>query len=136
MRIMALDAGDKRVGVAISDPLGFTAQGLTVLDNNSQVLAEVSNLCREYKVEKILVGLPKNMNNTIGPRAERALEFAAQVASATGLPVAMEDERLTTVAANRVLLAADLSRRKRRKTVDKLAATFILQSYLDRGKKD
>lgn len=135
MRIMALDAGDKRIGVALSDPLGLTGQGLTVLANNPAVPAAVAALCREYQVEQILVGLPKNMNNTMGPRAKWALEFADRVAAATGLPVAMEDERLTTAAANRVLLAADLSRRKRRQNVDKLAATFILQSYLDRLEK-
>lgn len=136
-RIMALDAGDKRIGVALSDSLGITAQGLKVVDNSPRALAEIAEICLEYQVEKILVGLPKNMDNTLGPRAVWAQQFADQVADATGLPVQMEDERLTTVAANRVLLSADLSRRKRRKNVDKLAATLILQSYLSRlPKKD
>lgn len=135
-RIMALDAGDKRIGVAVSDPLLVTAQGLKVLENSPRVLAEIASLCKEYEVGKIVVGLPKNMNNTLGPRADWTLKFAKQVAEATGLPVVMEDERLTTVAANRVMLEADLSRRKRRKAVDKMAAALILQNYLSRGEKN
>jgi len=129
-RIMALDAGDKRIGVAVSDPLGITAQGLKVLENSPQVFAEIAQLCKEYDVERVVVGLPKNMNNTLGPRADWSREFASKVADAVGLPVDMEDERLTTVAAERVMLDADLSRGKRRKVVDKMAAVLILQNYL------
>lgn len=135
-RIMALDAGDKRIGVALSDSLQITAQGLTVLANIPGVLEEIAGLCRDNQVEKIVVGLPKNMNNTLGPRAEWALDFGQKVAAATGLPVVMADERLTTLAANRVLLQADLSRRKRRRAVDKLAATLILQNYLEASKNE
>lgn len=131
-RIMALDAGDKRIGVALSDTLRLTAQGLTVLDNVPGVLGTIAELCRQYQVERVVVGLPKNMNNTLGPRAQLALKFSREVATATGLPVVMEDERLTTVAANQALLEADLSRRKRRRTVDKIAAVLILQNYLAR----
>ncbi len=135
-RIMALDAGDKRIGVAISDPLHITAQGLKVLENSPEVFAEIASLCAEYSVGKLVVGLPKNMNNTLGPRAQWAIKFSEKLASVTGLPVVMEDERLTTVAANRVMLEADISRRKRRKAVDKMAAVLILQNYLARGEKD
>lgn len=135
-RIMALDAGDKRIGVAVSDPLRITAQGLKVLENSPGIFDEIASLCREYDVDKIVVGLPKNMNNTLGPRADWTLKFAKKVAETTGLPVVMEDERLTTVAANRVMLEADLSRRKRRKVVDKMAAVLILQNYLSRGEKN
>ena len=135
-RIMALDAGDKRIGVAVSDSLRITAQGLKVLENTPGVLDEIASLCREYDVGKIVVGLPKNMNNTLGPRAEWALKFAKSISETSGLPVVMEDERLTTAAANRVMLDADLSRRKRRKVVDKMAAVLILQNYLSRGEKN
>lgn len=135
-RIMALDAGDKRIGVAVSDPLRITAQGLKVLENSPEVFKEIASLCREYDVGKIVVGLPKNMNNTLGPRADWALKFAESISATTGLPVVMEDERLTTAAANRVMLDADLSRRKRRKVVDKMAAVLILQNYLARGEKN
>jgi len=129
---MALDAGDKRIGVAISDPLGITAQGLKVLANSPDVYTEIAKICQEYQVEKIVVGLPKNMNNTLGPRAEWSMDFAAKVGQVTGLPVEMEDERLTTAAATRVMLDADMSRSKRRKVVDKMAAVLILQNYLSK----
>lgn len=129
-RIMALDAGAKRIGVALSDSLGITAQGLKVLQSSPDVFSEIDSICKEYDVERIVVGLPKNMNNTLGPRAEWSQQFARRVAEVTGLPVDMEDERLTTVAATRVMLDADLSRRKRRKVVDKMAAVLILQNYL------
>jgi putative Holliday junction resolvase len=129
-RIMALDAGDKRIGVALSDPLGITAQGLKVLENRPDIFEVIAGLCEEYDVERIVVGLPKNMNNTLGPRAELAIEFSKKLEQETGLPVVLEDERLTTVAANRVMLDADMSRGKRRKVVDKMAAVLILQNYL------
>lgn len=131
-RIMALDAGDKRIGVALSDALRLTAQGLTVLDNIPGVLETIAELCRQHQVERVVVGLPKNMNNTLGPRAQLALNFSQEVAAATGLPVVLEDERLTTVMANQALMEADLSRRKRRRKVDKIAAVLILQNYLAR----
>lgn len=135
-RIMALDVGDKRIGVAISDPLQLTAQGLKVLDNSPAVFAEIAILCQEYAVGRIVVGLPKNMNNTLGPRAQETKKFSEQLAGVTGLPIVMEDERLTTVAANRVMLEADISRRKRRKAIDKMAAVLILQNFLARGEKN
>lgn len=129
-RIMALDVGDKRIGVALSDPLGITAQGLKVMENSPVVLDDIANLCQEYDVHLIVVGLPRNMNNTLGPRAEICQDFARKVAVVTGLQVELEDERLTTAAVNRMLIDADLSRGKRRKVVDKMAAVLILQNFL------
>lgn len=134
MRILGLDIGSKTIGVAISDPLGWTAQGITTIrrSKKEQDLEEIKKLCKEYSVETIVIGLPKNMNGTIGESGERVLEFSEQIKSFTGLPVEMWDERLTTVAAHKAMLEADLSRGKRKKIVDKIAAIYILQGYLDR----
>ncbi|MTI94952.1 MAG: Holliday junction resolvase RuvX [Firmicutes bacterium] len=136
MRIMALDVGEKRIGVAVSDPLGMTAQGIKVLANDKKTFAEIKKLCQEYEVSRLVIGMPRNMNGTYGPGAESAEQFAEELAITTGLPVDFEDERLTTMAAERVLIDADVSRRKRRKVVDKMAAVIILQSYLQRGEKN
>lgn len=136
MRIMALDVGEKRIGVALSDPLGITAQGLTVLENSKDVMEKITDLCRRHQVGQLVVGLPRNMDNTLGPSAAAATAFSQKVAAATGLPVWLEDERLTTAAAERVMLAADASRRQRRQAVDKMAAVLILQSFLQRGGKN
>ena len=134
MRILGLDMGSKTIGVALSDPLGWTAQGITTIrrTKKEQDLEEVHKICKEYKVETIVIGLPKNMNGTIGEAGEKALEFAELLKEKTELPIEMWDERLTTVAAHRAMLEADLSRNKRKKIVDKIAATYILQGYLDR----
>ena len=134
MRILGLDMGSKTIGVALSDPLGWTAQGITTIrrTKKEQDLEEVNKICNEYGVETIVVGLPKNMNGTIGEAGEKALEFAELLKEKTELPIEMWDERLTTVAAHRAMLEADLSRNKRKKIVDKIAATYILQGYLDR----
>ena len=134
MRILGLDMGSKTIGVALSDPLGWTAQGITTIrrSKKEQDLEEVHKICKEYGVETIVVGLPKNMNGTIGEAGEKALEFSELLKEKTGLPIEMWDERLTTVAAHRAMLEADLSRNKRKKIVDKIAATYILQGYLDR----
>jgi len=131
-RIMALDVGTKRIGVAVSDPLGWTAQGLTVLQREpeTRLWEDMAALLREYDVGEIVVGYPKNMDGTIGPRAREAEAFAEQVQRRFQRPVTLWDERLTTVAAERSLLEADLSRKKRRQAVDQLAAVLILQSYL------
>lgn len=135
MRIMGLDVGSKTVGVAISDPLGWTAQGVETIqiDENRKQLGydRVKELVLEYEVEKVVVGLPKNMNNTIGPRAESSKIYAEVLESRIGLPVVLWDERLTTSAAERTLIEADVSRKKRKEVIDKLAAVMILQSYLD-----
>ncbi|EKZ0275535.1 Holliday junction resolvase RuvX [Listeria monocytogenes] len=135
MRIMGLDVGSKTVGVAISDPLGWTAQGVETIqiDENRKQFGydRVKELVLEYEVEKVVVGLPKNMNNTIGPRAESSKIYAEVLESRIGLPVVLWDERLTTSAAERTLIEADVSRKKRKEVIDKLAAVMILQSYLD-----
>ncbi|EAF0177752.1 Holliday junction resolvase RuvX [Listeria monocytogenes] len=135
MRIMGLDVGSKTVGVAISDALGWTAQGVETIqiDENRKQFGydRVKELVLEYEVEKVVVGLPKNMNNTIGPRAESSKIYAEVLEARIGLPVVLWDERLTTSAAERTLIEADVSRKKRKEVIDKLAAVMILQSYLD-----
>lgn len=134
MRILGLDIGSKTIGVAISDPLGWTAQGVTTIRRTKKEsdLEEVKKICKEYSVDTIVIGLPKNMNGSIGESGERVLEFSNKIKEYTGLKVEMWDERLTTVAAHKAMLEADLSRNKRKKIVDKIAATYILQGYLDR----
>lgn len=137
MRIMGLDVGSKTVGVAISDPLGFTAQGIEIISIDEEKgelgLERLTELVQEYQVKQFVVGLPKNMNNTEGPRVEASQAYGQRLVDLFGLPVAYQDERLTTVAAERMLIEqADLSRGKRKKVIDKLAAQLILQNYLDR----
>lgn len=136
MRIMGLDYGSVTVGVAISDALLLTAQGIEVIrrkqpDKLRQTLARITELVREYEVEKIILGYPKNMNNTVGERAEKSEEFAQMLRKRTGLEVILWDERLTTVAAHQALIEGDVRRENRAKVVDKVAAVFILQGYLD-----
>ena len=133
MRILGLDVGDRTIGVAVCDPLGLTAQGITTVKRKSEVLdiEEIAKICREYNVESIVSGLPKNMNGTIGPQGEKVQHFCEKLKETLGLEVKMWDERLTSVAANRAMLEGDLSRAKRKKIIDKIAATFILQGYLD-----
>ena len=136
MRIMGLDYGSKTVGVAVSDPLGITAQGVETIWRKSenklrQTLARIEELIREYQVEKIVLGFPKNMNNTIGDRAAMSLEFQQTLKRRTGLDVVMWDERLTTVAAERVLMEGGVRREHRKERVDELAAVLIVQNYLD-----
>lgn len=136
MRILGLDYGSKTVGVAVSDPLGITAQGLETIARKEEnklrkTLARIEELCREYEVEKIVLGLPKNMNNTLGERAQVSEEFREMLERRTALPVVMWDERLTTVMAENVLKENGVRREERKKYIDKIAAVFILQSYLD-----
>lgn len=136
MRIMGLDYGSKTVGVAISDPLGITAQGIETIERKEenklrQTLARIETLVKEYEVEKIVLGFPKNMNNTIGERAEKSLELKEKLERRIGVPVIMWDERLTTVEAERTLIESKVRRENRKKYVDKIAAVFILQGYLD-----
>ena len=136
MRILGLDYGSKTVGVAVSDPLGLTAQVVETIwrkqeNHLRQTLARIDELATEYQVEQIVLGYPKNMNNTIGERAEKALEFQQMLEKRTGLQVIMWDERLTTVEANRTLMEASVRRENRKKYLDQLAAVFILQGYLD-----
>ena len=136
MRILGLDYGSKTMGVAVSDPLGFTAQGVEIIRRKSenkmrQTLARIEELIAQYQVEEIVLGLPKNMNNTLGDRAEKSLELKETLERRTGLPVVMWDERLTTVSANRVLMETGVRRENRKEHVDEIAAVFILQGYLD-----
>lgn len=134
MRIMGLDVGDKTIGVALSDPLGWTAQGLEVIRRGNHIkqdFARLQEIVKEYEVESILVGFPKNMNGTVGPQGEKVLNFVEQLKENINLPVKTWDERLSTVAAEKLLLQADVSRSKRKKVIDKMAAAVILQGYLD-----
>lgn len=133
---MGLDFGSKTVGVAISDELLITAQGIEIIRRPEEnklrrTLARIEELIVEYEVEEIVLGLPKNMNDTIGERAELSLEFRDKLQRRTGLPVTMWDERLTTVAADKAMIEAGIRREKRKDYVDKIAAVFILQGYLD-----
>ena len=134
---MGLDVGDRTVGVAVSDLLLITAQGLETIKRESikKDTDRLVEIIKEYDVEKIVVGLPKNMNNTLGPQGEKVLEFVKKLQNKTNIEVDYEDERLTTVAAERILLEGDVSRKNRKKVIDKVAASYILQSYLDREKR-
>jgi putative Holliday junction resolvase len=135
MRVLGLDVGSKTVGIAVSDELGWTAQGLKTLKINEEKqefgFDEIGQLIREYQVDTVVIGFPKNMNGTIGPRGEASKQYAAEIESRFTVPTVLWDERLTTMAAERVLLEADLSRKKRKKVIDKMAAVMILQGFLD-----
>lgn len=136
MRIMGLDYGSKTVGVAISDSLLLTAQGIETIERKEEnklrkTLARIEALIKEYEVERIILGLPLNMNDSIGERAEKTLEFKAMLERRTGLEVIMWDERLTTVEAEQILIESNVRREDRKKYIDKIAAGFILQGYLD-----
>ena len=136
MRIMGLDFGSRTVGVAISDSLLITAQGIEIIRRKEenklrQTLARIEALIEEYEVTEIVLGFPKNMNDTLGERAELSLEFKEKLERRTGLPVVMWDERLTTVAADKTMMEAGIRREKRKDYVDMIAATLILQGYLD-----
>ena len=133
---MGLDYGSKTIGVAISDPLGITAQGVEIIRREEEnklrkSLRRVEELAKEYEVSEIVLGFPKHMNNTIGERAEKSLQLKEVLERRLGLPVIMWDERLTTVEANRTLMEAGVRRENRGKYVDMIAAVFILQGYLD-----
>ena len=137
MRWMGLDFGSKTVGVAVSDPLGLTAQPVEIVRRKSenklrQTLARIEELIREYRVTELVLGFPKNMNNTLGERAAKSLEFKEMLERRTGLPVVMWDERLTTVEANRAMIEGKERREERGRYVDAIAAVLILQGYLDR----
>jgi putative holliday junction resolvase len=135
MRTMGLDLGSKTLGVAISDAMGWTAQGLETVKINEATkdfgIKRLGQIIQEYEISKIVLGFPKNMNGTIGPRGEASQEFAVYLEKKFELPVVLWDERLTTMAAERVLLEADVSRSKRKKVIDKMAAVMILQGFLD-----
>ena len=136
MRIMGLDYGSKTVGVAVSDALLLTAQNIETICREQEnklrrTLARIQELCLEYEVEEIVLGFPKNMNNTEGERCEKTLEFKEMLERRTSLPVTLWDERLTTVSADRAMIEGNIRREDRKQYVDKLAAVFILQGYLD-----
>ncbi len=138
MRILALDVGERRIGIAKSDPLGWTAQGVEswAVRGDRADVEHIAGLAAELGAEQVLVGLPRNMNGTYGPMTERIRAFGALVAQHTGLPVRYWDERLTTAAAQRTLLEGDVRRSRRKQVVDKLAACLLLQSYLDAQGKE
>lgn len=139
-RVLGLDVGTKTIGVAVSDPFGWTAQGIEIIqiDEANEVfgLARLGELISEYEVKKIVVGLPKNMDGSIGERAEASIRFGELLIEEFNLPVEYEDERLTTVQANRMMIEeGNVSRKNRKKVIDKIAAMMILQNYLDRKDK-
>ncbi|HHY41997.1 MAG TPA: Holliday junction resolvase RuvX [Thermoanaerobacterales bacterium] len=133
MRILGLDIGERRVGVAISDELGFSAHGLDVIERkkNGEDIKRIAELVSQYNVSKVVVGLPKNMDGSLGPSGEAVKKYAAKLQNTLGIELDFWDERLTTVAAEKILIEADMSRKKRKTVIDKMAAVLILQSYLD-----
>jgi len=137
MRIMGIDIGSRTMGVAISDELGMTAQGLKTIKRRSmeEDLKEISLIIAQFKIGKIVVGLPKNMDGTIGKQAEVIFQWIKAAKEKIYLPVVTWDERLSTVEASKILLEADLSRKKRKGVIDKLAAVLILQGYLNQSRK-
>jgi len=134
MRIMALDVGSRTIGIACSDALLMTAQGIETIRRTSleNDFKRLSDLISEYEVHELVVGMPKNMNGTKGERAEKTEEFVGKMKEIIALPITFWDERLSTVMAERQLIAADVSRKKRKDVIDKMAAVVILQGYLDR----
>ncbi|MFC5713495.1 Holliday junction resolvase RuvX [Thalassorhabdus alkalitolerans] len=135
MKVLGIDLGTRRIGIAVSDAMGWTAQGVETIhlkdEDVETSFPRIKELIKEYEITKIVVGLPKNMNGTIGPRGEQCQEYAQSLEKEISLPVVMYDERLTTQAVERTLISADVSRKKRKQVVDKMAAVMILQGYLD-----
>ena len=135
MRTMGLDVGTRTVGVAVSDALGWTAQGIETVKINEEEgefgIKRIKELVKEYNVTQFVVGFPKNMNNTVGPRGEASENYKKLLEETFGFPVVLWDERLTTMAAERMLIEADVSRKKRKQVIDKMAAVMILRGYLD-----
>lgn len=132
-RILGLDIGDKTIGVAVSDPLGFTAQGITTIKrfSNKEDYSKLKELIDEYEIKKVVVGLPKNMNDTLGPQSEKVVKFATKLKNKYGVEIIYQDERMTTISAERILIEGNVRRENRKKYIDKIAAVFILQSYLN-----
>jgi len=134
MRIMGIDFGDSRIGVAISDPMGWTAQGLETISwkgSMEKAAERIKQLAEQYQAEKFVIGLPRNMNGTIGPSGEKAMAFGELLSNMTGIEVVNWDERLTTVAANRIMHEVGMKTSKKKGSVDRIAAVLILQGYLD-----
>lgn len=138
MRIMSLDVGSRTIGIACSDALYLTAQGVETIRRTSLTadFDRIQKLIADYEVEELVIGLPRNMNGTKGERAEKTEEFAAKLQEVISIPVTWWDERLTTVMAERRLIEADVSRKKRKAVIDKMAAVVILQGYLDRRQNE
>lgn len=137
MRYLGLDLGSRTLGMAVSDALGMIASSYKIVRHNEEydrLLEEVQSTVEEKKIEAIVLGLPKNMNNTIGPKGELSFQFKEKLENKLGIPVFLEDERLTTKQAENILINNDTSRKKRKKVIDSMAATIILQSYLDKNK--
>ncbi|MDP5272807.1 Holliday junction resolvase RuvX [Chengkuizengella axinellae] len=136
MRKVGLDYGDKTIGVAVSDEMGWTAQGVEVIRRKSKKddISRLREIVKEYEVTEVVLGLPKNMDGSIGDRGQLSIQFGELLKEKLALPVHLWDERLTTVSAERTLLEANMSRKKRKQVIDKMAAVFILQSYLDAKK--
>lgn len=132
---MGLDVGSKTIGIAISDALGWTAQGIETISIDEEAgefgVERIAELVKEHQVSEFVIGYPKNMNNTVGPRGEASERYADLLKESFNLPVTLWDERLTTMAAERTLLEADVSRKKRKQVIDKMAAVMILQGFLD-----
>lgn len=135
MRIMGLDLGERTIGVAVSDALFWTAQGVKTIRRSPKEMEELKEIIKNYEVGEIVLGHPKNMNGTLGPRSAATVDFADKLRQELALPISLWDERLSTVAAERFLLEGDVSRGKRKKVIDKMAAVFILQGYLDRRRQ-
>ena len=133
MRTLGIDFGEKRIGIAVSDPLGYTAQGIETLQNKerAKVLTELAGLCKSYEVSEVVIGLPINMNGSMGPKAKEILELLPELEKALGVPVKTWDERLSSREVGRVMIEQGLSRRKQKKNSDQLAAILILQSYME-----
>ena len=139
MRYLGLDLGSKTLGVAISDPTGLIASSYTIIRHNEEydrLVKEVLDIVLDKGIDEIVLGLPKNMNNTIGPKGELSIKFKEDLEQAINKPVHLIDERLTTKQANDLLISNDTSRKKRKKVIDSMAATIILQSYLDKKERD
>ncbi len=138
MRYLGLDLGSRTLGIAISDPTGLIASSYTIIRHNEEydrLVKEVLNIVVDKKIDEIVLGLPKNMNNTIGPKGELSIQFKQDLESVIHKPVHLIDERLTTKQANDLLISNDTSRKKRKKVIDSMAATIILQSYLDKKER-
>ena len=135
-RYIGLDVGDRTIGIAISDPFLLTAQSLMTIKRKSKIedIEIINDIIKEKEVSKIIVGLPKNMNNTIGPQAKKVKTFVKELRKHTDLDIEYVDERLTTISATRVLIEQNVSRKKRKGVIDSVAATYILQTYLDMGR--
>ena len=136
-RFMGLDVGDRTIGVALSDPLMITAQGLTTIKrtNFKADIQELRKIIEEYKVTKIIVGMPKMMNGTIGIQGEKVISFTEKMKEKIDLPTDFQDERLTTALSEKILISADVKRNKRKEVIDKLAAVQILTTYMERAKR-